>query len=56
MTYRITKVNYITEKEQNYGGGYTAEDVKSITKGYHFNGCFYNRVGSKYFYIVEEEN
>lgn len=54
-TYRITKMDSKTEKETNYGGGYTEEDVKAITKGYKFNGLFYDRKGSNYIYIVEEE-
>ena len=53
--FKVIKVDSKTEKEQNMGGGYTAEDVKAITKGYTFNGLFYDRKGSKYYYIVEEE-
>ena len=56
MTYfTIIKVDSKTGKEKNYGGGYTESDVKEITKGYTFNGMFYDRKGSKYFYIVEIE-
>lgn len=53
--FKVIKVDSITEKEQNMGGGYTEEDVKCITKGYVFNGLYYDRKGSRYFYIVEEE-
>lgn len=55
MTYRVIKMDSKTEKETNYGGGYTMEDVKAITKGYTFNGLYYDRKGSRYFFIVEEE-
>lgn len=53
--YTITKVNAETGKETNYGKGYTIEDVKEITKGYKFNGMFYNRKGSKYMFFVKAE-
>lgn len=52
--YSIIKINTETEKEINYGGGHTDDDIKSITKGYTFNGMFYERKGSKYIYIVSE--
>ena len=55
MTYRIIKVDSTTEQEQNFGGGYTKEDVQQVVKGYSFNGVFYSRKGSKYFFIVEED-
>ena len=54
-TYTITKIDSATGTEKNYGGGWTEEDVKTITKGYTFNGLFYDRKGSKYFFDVEEE-
>lgn len=53
--YTITKVNVETKKEADYGGGYTKEDVREITKGYKFNGMFYERKGSKYIFFVSEE-
>ena len=52
--YEIIKIEVETEKETNYGKGYTDEDVKSITKGYKFNGLFYTRENGKYIYIVNE--
>lgn len=55
MTYRIAKYNSKTEKWENYGGGYTEEDVKEITKGYKNNGLFYERKGCKTIYEVVEE-
>jgi len=55
MTYNITKIDSKTESEINMGSGYTEEDVKAITKGYTFNGLFYERKNSKWMYIVEED-
>lgn len=54
--YTITKVDTITEIETNYGGGYDEQDVKLITKGYKFNGLFYERKGSKFIFIIEQDN
>ena len=55
MTYRVIKVDSKTGNESNFGSGYTMEDIKVITKGYTFNGFYYDRKGSRYFYIVEKE-
>jgi hypothetical protein len=58
MFYRVTKIDSTTGNEIEYGGGYTADDVKAITKGYAQDKTikdFYNRAGSRYFYIVEQE-
>lgn len=54
-TYNVKKYNSKTDKFENFGGGYTEEDVKAITKGYKFNGFFYDRKGTKTFYMVEED-
>ena len=54
-TYKIVKSDY-NGNEKNYGGGYSKEDVKLVTRGYTYNGLFYDRKNSKYFFIVEEEN
>lgn len=51
--YSVTKMS-IDGAEINYGGGYSEEDVKSITRGYKFNGVFYDRKGSRWFYVVSE--
>jgi len=51
--YKITKIDTKTDKEANYGGGHTEQDVKEITRGYTFNGLFYERKGSRYIFIVE---
>lgn len=53
--YKVTKVDSKTGKETNYGGGYTEEDVKDITRGYKNNGLYYERIGSKYFFMVNAE-
>lgn len=55
MTYTITKIEIATEKEFDYGGGYTEEDVKAITKGYKFNGMWYERKNGKYMFIVDQQ-
>jgi hypothetical protein len=53
MKYRITKINAKTEEERDYGV-YSESEVKDIVKGYKFNGLFYEREGSNWFYMVEE--
>ena len=53
--YRISKYNPKTKEWENYGGGYTEDDVKLITKGYKNNGLFYERKGSKIIYEVVED-
>ena len=53
--YSIKKIEIATEKEINYGSGYTEEEeVKQITKGYTNNGLFYERKNGKHIIIVEE--
>jgi len=51
----IKKINIETEQETNYGSGYSEADIKEITKGYTFNGLFYERKNSKYIFIVENK-
>lgn len=53
--YKVEKYNPKTDSFQNLGGGYTEDDVKAITKGYKFNGLFYERKGTETFYIVTAE-
>ena len=53
MYYSVIKVNSENGNETNYGA-MCEEDMKLVTKGYSFDGIFYNRKGSKYFFIVEE--
>ena len=57
MYYKVTKVEIATGKEINYGGGYTIEDVKAITRGYKRNNEFgyYERSNGKYMFFVEVE-
>lgn len=52
MTYRITRYNPDTNNWEDFGGGYTEEDVKAITKGFKNNGLFYERKNSKVMYEV----
>jgi len=55
--YEVTKVDIETGKETYYGGGYTGDDVKSITRGYKLNKTFgyYERKNGKYMYFVDED-
>ena len=53
--YKVTKLDSRSGEKTECGGGYTEEDVKAITKGYKFNGLFYDRKGSHIIYTVEEE-
>lgn len=52
--YKISKYNPKKDSWEDYGGGYTAEDVKVITKGFRNNGLFYERKGSKIIFEVAE--
>lgn len=55
IMYYITKINALTGEEKDYGlWGY--EDMKTITKGYTFNGMFYDRKNSNWFFMVKEIN
>lgn len=61
--YEIIKCEYGKETRANYGGGYTADDLKTVLKGYKEEkidfdptNSFYTRKGSRYFYIVTEYN
>lgn len=51
MMYNVTKINVKTKEEVNYGKC-CEEDVKAITKGYKFNGLFYERKNSNIIYDV----
>lgn len=53
--FKVTKVEIATGSETNYGCGYSEEDVKAITKGYTFNGLFYERKNGKFIYIIDEQ-
>lgn len=52
MTYRISRYNPDTKDWEDFGGGYTEEDVKVITKGFKNNGLFYERKNSRVMYEV----
>lgn len=52
---KVKKVNVVNEYVIDYGGGFDESDVERITKGYHYNGLFYTRKNSKYFFIVEPD-
>jgi hypothetical protein len=52
--FKILKYNPKKDRWEYYGVGYTAEDVKIITKGFHNHGLFYGREGSKIIYEVVE--
>lgn len=52
--YKISKYNPKKDRWEDYGGGYTEEDLKVITKGFHNNGLFYERKGSKIIFEVVE--
>jgi len=54
-TYKILKIDTTTEKQNDLGGGYSREDVNTITRGYTDNGLFWERANSKYIFIVKEE-
>lgn len=51
--YTVSKMNIKTGEEIKYGIQ-NEEDMKAITKGYHFNGLFYERKNSNTIYVVDE--
>ena len=54
--YDITKIDTKTEKEVNYGT-MCEEDMKLVTRGYKQDkdiASIYSRVGSRYFFIVNQ--
>ena len=53
--YEVIKINCENGSETNCGTYANEEDVKAIVKGYTFNGCFYTRKNSKYFFMVTEK-
>ncbi len=55
MAFKVVKINCENGNEIDCGSYTNEEDVKAITKGYKFNGLFYTRENSKYFFIVTEE-
>ena len=51
--YEVVKIDIRTNEEINYGPQ-CEEDMKAITRGYHFNGLFYEKSNSNIMYIVTE--
>lgn len=56
VAYEVIKVHAKTGKTINYGTYDSMEDVKLICKGYKFNGLFFSRLNSKWFYMINEKN
>lgn len=57
-TYKISKYEPKEEKWYDYGGGYSAEDVKQITKGFRQDDIIeelYSRKGSNIMFEVIPE-
>lgn len=53
--YKVEKGDIKTDKVTNMGI-YNESDMKSIIKGYHFNGMFYEKKNSNTIYIVTKVN
>lgn len=51
VRYKVEKGDIKTDKVTNMGI-YNESDMKSIIKGYHFNGMFYEKKNSNTIYIV----
>ena len=55
VRYKVEKGDIKTDKVTNMGI-YSESDMKSIIKGYHFNGMFYEKKNSNTIYIVTKVN
>ena len=55
VRYKVEKGDIKTDKVTNMGI-YNESDMKSIIKGYHFNGMFYEKKNSNTIYIVTKVN
>ena len=55
VRYKVEKGDIKTDKVTNLGI-YNESDMKSIIKGYHFNGMFYEKKNSDTIYIVTKVN
>ena len=62
ITYKVMKYNIKTNDMVDYGGGFSADDVKAITRGYKQTEVFkrsgiiwYQRKNSNTLYRVEEQ-
>lgn len=51
-TYNVVKIELETEKTFDYGMC-NEYDLKLITRGYKFNGFFFERKNGKYIFIAE---
>ena len=49
---KLSKVDAKTDKTSDYGKT-TWEDIAQITKGYAWNGLFFNRKNSSIFYTID---
>lgn len=50
--YKVWKCNYKTKKEILVLVTDDYKEVENVTKGYRYNGTFYERRGSNHIYIV----
>lgn len=55
VRYKVEKGDIKTDKVTNVGI-YNESDMKSIIKGYHFNGMFYEKENSDTIYVVTKVN
>lgn len=55
VRYKVEKGDIKTDKVTNMGI-YNESDMKSIIKGYYFNGMFYEKKNSNTIYIVTKVN
>ena len=55
VRYKVEKGDIKTDKVTN-AGIYNESDMKSIIKGYHFNGMFYEKKNSDTIYVVTKVN
>lgn len=55
VRYKVEKGDIKTDKVTNVGI-YNESDMKSIIKGYHFNGMFYEKKNSDTIYVVTKVN
>lgn len=55
VRYKVEKGDIKPDKVTNVGI-YNESDMKSIIKGYHFNGMFYEKKNSDTIYVVTKVN
>lgn len=55
-TYKVTKINYMTEEKKDYGYYNNWEDIACIVKGYKKNELgYYERHNSHWIIFVDEK-